>query len=517
MERGVHADQESSVGHHLDLPAGVGRAPSTLRSLVLTLGAQALVAVGTLVLYRLLALKTGIDGFATYSLIKQAATLLFPVVTVGLVGGLPRYIALAHQPESPSAEAFLTVGALLSGAALAVSSGLALAMPELTARLFFGDMAATEMVPPFVALLAATAAFYLSYGYFRGQMQMGKGNLLHIIGMGVLPPLLVLALPKSGVGTLVLLMAAGIGTLSLAAVLVPLLRGAAATARATLPTAGRSLLGYGARRVPGEIAQVALFAVVPLLAAHVAGLRGVAYLAAGLQVALILAIALNPLGVVLLPALARTYAEDHSRAVQQVAWLAALGLHVGLFAAFQFLIFADIAVQAWLGEDFAEADPIVRVIGLGVPMFAFYLTMRSSLDAAAVRSYNSRSNILALAVFAGVAALLLSFDLISPALGVAWAFTAGVTVQGLMTFFYVHRLFGLAWSDYSFTVAAPLALLAGALGWAARPMIEGSRLVLLLVAGLQLALAALYFGGLVRSDVGWTRMLRERLGGLSRE
>lgn len=514
MKRGVHAEQNAPPQQ--GMPAAAGKAPSTLRSLVLTFGTQVLVAVGTLVLYRLLATRTGIDGFATYSLIKQAVTLLFPVVTVGLVGGLPRYIALARQPGSPSADAFLTAGTVVSGAAVAVSAGLALAMPGPTARLFFGDAGATGSVPAFVALLAATAVFYLAYGYFRGQMQMSKGNLMHIVGMGALPPLLVLALPNSGIDTLVLLMAAGLGGLSLAVMVVPLLRGAAGRARATVPTAGRSLLGYGARRVPGEIAQVALFALVPLLAAHVAGLREVAYLAAGLQVAIILTVALNPLGVVLLPTLARSYADDRSRATQQVAWLAALGLHVGLFAAFQVLIFADVAVQAWLGEDFAEADAIVRVIGLAVPLFAFYLTMRSSLDAAAVRSYNSRSNISALAVFAGVAALLLSLELIRPALAVAWAFTAGVTVQGLMTFFYVHRLFGLAWSDYSFAVAAPLALLTGALAWAARPVIEGSPLVLLFLAGLELVLAALYFGCLAGSNVGWTRVLRERLGGLRR-
>lgn len=65
-------------------------------------------------------------------------------------------------------------------------------------------------------------------------------------------------------------------------------------------------------------------------------------------------------------------------------------------------------------------------------------------------------------------------------------------------------------------MAAPLALLTGALAWAARPVIEGSPLVLLFLVGLELVLAALYFGCLAGSNVGWTRVLRERLGGLRR-
>ena len=79
-----------------------------LRDLSVTLAAQVGVALSGLLLYRLLAIHKGTDGFASYSLVKQAAGFLFPVVTVGLVGGLPRYLALPREERSPQLRGLLS-------------------------------------------------------------------------------------------------------------------------------------------------------------------------------------------------------------------------------------------------------------------------------------------------------------------------------------------------------------------------------------------------------------------------
>ena len=66
-------------------------------------------------------------------------------------------------------------------------------------------------------------------------------------------------------------MAAALAVLSLALIAMPLAN-AFRVGTPRLVAAGRTLLDYGGRRVPGEIAQLALFALVPVLAAHVARL-----------------------------------------------------------------------------------------------------------------------------------------------------------------------------------------------------------------------------------------------------
>ncbi len=490
------------------------RGESVMRGLGLTLGAQIIVAACSLLLYRLLAVHTGTTGFASYSLVKQGVSLLFPVVTVGLVGGLPRYIALRHAQGGPPAESYLVSATVISGVVTVASIALALAIPALTATFLFGSSRFRGLVAPFAGLLGATAVFFLAYGYFRGQMRLDRSNGLQIVASGILPPLIVATLPGASIGTLIALMAIVLGVLSLLSILAPLVRGL--VQHIELMSTGQTLLNYGSRRVPGEMAQLTLTAIVPILAAHVTTLRNVAYIAAGLQVTTLLIVALNPIGIVLLPALARNWVEDRERTSQQVGQLSSFAVGVGLFALGQMVLFADLAVRYWLGPRFIGAAAIVRVICLSVPLFAYYLALRSALDAAAVRSYNSASNIAALLAFAIFAALTLSLHLIDPALALAWAYSVGIMVRGLMTFFYVHRLFHLRATGYRLQVVIPVVLATVAVGLLARPVIRGSSAGLLLLCLLQLCLFVGFFGALFWLRIPWTRQLAEKVPWIGR-
>jgi O-antigen/teichoic acid export membrane protein len=480
-----------------------------LTGLGITFGGQVALALGTLALYSLIARRLGTESFASFSLGKQAVSLLFPVVTVGLVGGLPRAMALARVGEGPRPEALLGSALAICGSVAGVCAALAIAFPGITAAVFFGGEATTGLVAATAALLLATAAFHVAYGYFRGRLRLAAANGLQVVAAGVAPPLLLLGVPGLEVVGLLALMAAALGGLSLASIAGPLARAARADAP-RLSAAGRTLLDYGLRRVPGEIAQVGLFALVPILAAHVTSLTEVAFLAAALQLLLMLAVALNPIGIVLLPSLAERWAADPRRLAGQVAALAGFAAHAALFAGVQLAIFAAPALELWLGPEFEPAGRLVRVTLIAAGPFVFYLTMRSSLDAVALRSYNTRSNLAALAAFAALAALLLGLDLTDPASAVAWAFAGGVVVQGLMTFAFVQRLFAVRLADYALPPALALAAGTGGVALLARPAVEDAPAGLLVLAAVELGLAAAYFGGLFAARARWTVLLRDR-------
>lgn len=481
------------------------------RDLTVTVLAQAIVALGGLVLYHLLAVETGTDGFASYSLVKQSVGVLFPVVTVGLVGGLPRYLALPRADSSPSPEAYLGAAALICGGAAGLVGAVALVAPEATAETFFGGAERSELVGPFVGLMAATTAFHVAYGYFRGLLRFKVASLLQVLGIGLSPSLVLIAFPDEPVDELIALMAALLAGLSLLAVCLPLARSLLRAHLRRVEPAGRALFGYGARRVPGELAQLGLFVLVPVLAAHVSTLTGVAYLSAGQQVLAVLSLAVLPIGLIVLPWLTKMWEQDRDRAREHVGQIAAFACHLALFVSLQAIVLADIAVVIWLGSGFEDAGSVVRVTVAPAAMYALYLVLRSTLDAVAVKSYNSRNNLIAFATFAGVAAVTLGLDLLRPVMCVAWAFTAGVTTQGLLTFATVHRLFAVDAAGYALRLAVPLSVAAGVLALAARPLIDGSPIALVVLLAVELVLAGAYFGALFRAGVPWTAMMRERL------
>jgi O-antigen/teichoic acid export membrane protein len=278
----------------------------------------------------------------------------------------------------------------------------------------------------------------------------------------------------------------------------------------------RTLLGYGARRIPGEYAGMILLTVPPVLAAHVAPLREVAWLTAGMYVISVITIAFNPVGVVFLPLLARLQKEDLDRARRVVGTLAACALHIAMFVTPQLLLFADVAIRAWLGPDFEGAGGVIRITVFPIALYVFMLVLRSALDAAAVKAYNSRNSAIALAVAASAAAVSLSLGIGRPIMAIAASYALGIMTLGGLTLVSVHALYRLGTSEYAIRVSLALCAAGAGAGAVVRVFVIGSDTSLpslLAVAVLELCLAALYLVGLTRAGVTWPAAIRDRMLG----
>jgi hypothetical protein len=78
-----------------------------------------------------------------------------------------------------------------------------------------------------------------------------------------------------------------------------------------------------------------------------------------------------------------------------------------------------------------------------------------------------------------------------------------------MTFVFVQRRFAVPVADYALVPALALAAVTGGLALAARPLVESSGVPLLLLALVEIALGALFLGGLAVAGARWIRALRE--------
>ena len=168
---------------------------------------------------------------------------------------------------------------------------------------------------------------------------------------------------------------------------------------------------------------------------------------------------------------------------------------------------------AVFGPGFEESERLARVALVAAGPYVFYMIMRSSLDAVSVKSFNTRSNLVGLATFAAVAAVLLGLDVVDPALAVACAFAVGVLAQGGLTVLFVRRLFTVPLSAFSLGPALALGTATGLAAVALHPVVDGSQAPLALIVAVELALAAAFFGGLFLAGAGWAALVRERWPG----
>ena len=201
--------------------------------------------------------------------------------------------------------------------------------------------------------------------------------------------------------------------------------------------------------------------------------------------------------------------EDRERTSGYVAMLAAFACHVALFLSLQAVLFADIAVSLWLGPEFDDAASVVRVTVSPAALFVVYIMLRATLDAVAVKSYNSRNNLIALRRAGRGGGRDARPRRRAPGdvrgLGVRrWSGDAGHP-------HLPHRAPSVRTEGggYDLALALPLAALTAALGLAARPLIDDSSAALVLLLVLELALAAIFFGVLFWRRAPWTQMLGE--------
>ena len=475
------------------------------RDIAMTLLTQASVAIGGLLLYRLIAQKKGAEGVAAYSLVKQTVVFAWPLITLGLQTGIPRYVALGRD-RPRAAGRYLLAAVAITGFTTGTLAAFALASPSTTASLLFGHSDRTELVFPFVATLAATVVLEVTYGYFRGSGNFVIGNVVRVLAVAAFPVVLLVVAGDRGIGTLISLMAAGLIVAAGVAVAGPLARAIRhASASATLG-AGREMLNYGYRRIPGEAAAVVLFSVPTVLAAHFVPLHEVAYLSAGLYVLAMVAIGFQPVGVVFLPLLARLCASDFEEARRYVARLTSCAIHIAIFVTPQMVLFAGVAVQAWLGPDFENGTDIIAITVAPAGFYVFVVVLRSALDAAAVTAYNARNNLIALALATIAVIASLGTGVAEPLRCIAGSFALGVGCLGGLTLLSVMRVFRLHPREFALPVGIALGVATGFIAWLADRVLIGDSATLttvLLIIVLEVPLAAAFVGGLVRAGVSW--------------
>lgn len=487
------------------------------RDVAITALTQVAIAVGGLLLYRLLAVKKGADGVAAYSLVKQLVVFVWPLVMFGSQTAIPRYVALARD-RAGEPGAYLLAAFMLTGTVAAPICAAALLAPKTAASLAFGSSHRSYLVVPLVATLASTVMLEVTYGYHRGQSNFRVGNALRAVCVALFPVVLLIVEGGRAIDELIVLMAVAVVVGCVAAIGLPLLRALQRFDHRLVVAAGRKLLDYGHRRVPGDFAHVVLFAVPTVLAAHYAPLHGVAYLSAGLYVLAVVSIAVLPIGQVFLPVLSRLCASDFEAARRYVAELATCAIHIALFVTPQLTLFAFPAVRAWLGADFEHAGRIVTITVLPAGFYVLVSVLRSALDAAAVKAYNARNNLGAVAIAAVAVTISLATGVASPLECIAGSFALGLLALGALTLVSVQRVYRLDASAYSLPIAAALAAAAAAIGWAIKTAVLGrhaSPAELGAIGALEIALGAFYLVSLARAGVRWPSLIGRRLGGRS--
>ncbi len=506
-----HVQAEVAEGRNLRLAVH-----PLVRDLGVTTAGEAAVLIAGVLVVSAFGRWLGAAALAEYLLLRRVVALLQPGVQLGLPLAVARQVAVARGRGTPDRLPYLTDGLLLASA-LALVLGITLNLaPEQFAGWLFGDAGHSRLILPLWLLLVGLAAQQFVYCFHQGQLALGRAALVHVSGLALVPLTVVAGFAWTGsVALIVQLM----GALTLLAALLLAPAGLWSTVRAGLRNHTdkvRELLRYGIPRLPGDLGLAAFLALGPILAAHRLSLADVSPLLIGQTFLTLGAAALTPLGLVLLPKLSQMLAQNREAEVRErLGLLVSALVDASLFVCLQLVVFADVVIELWLGSGFLAATPVVRLTLLALPFYLIYVGLRSAINAASVRAYNTENVLLSLGLFLLAALAVVKLAPAAHVLaGIALSQAAAMVPLGLVALATARRLYKLIWPHGSDLTRAAIAVGFGALAFLAREL-GGGKISLPRFLAIEVLTCAAFLGLLVALRTPWLLSLWQMANGTS--
>lgn len=343
------------------------------RDSLLTTLTEGLSMLGMVLTYRLAA-QVSKQDLDIYVIVRRTVSFVFPVILMGAMVGLTRFVAMSREPEQKRGYLRGALTWVLPLGALTMLLSFLLAKP--LAWVVYGSYGSAPLVPPLALMTVGIALHGVAYGFLRGKPATVMANFVQ---------LMVLAIAPCAAFLLWTDMATVLWATGIAWVAVPLLSimpSMLAPVKRKMRSERSELLRYGLPRVPGDIALGALLTVPGYVALRTYGLDVSGEVGFGATLLNLAAAVFSPVALLLLPAAAgRLAAGDHlglERNIGRMIWLV-LAASIALTLGFELL--SKPLLIAYLGPTGEAYLPMSRIIFIGALPFAFFNGMRSVLDA----------------------------------------------------------------------------------------------------------------------------------------
>jgi O-antigen/teichoic acid export membrane protein len=404
---------------------------SRRRDYVTTFTAESLFILSYLAVFRIVADHFGPPGFGEYALSRRTLAFLLPLGAIGLDIAVARFVAYAAERPQEQRE-YLPAALGLLVVASGVLSAVLLVFQGFWANLFFGSASFTPLVPPLALMVAGNGLFAVAYGNFRGHLQILRANVLRVV-VHVLLPFGAALFVRGSVSDLLYVIGGGWALLSLIALAITPMKIHNTLAHAS------ELARYSVPPAPGDLLALVMFAVPGIVVAHVSDITVAGNVAFGIAALGMIAVAVFPVGFVLLPVASRLLAAgsvDRLRGQVFIVARVAVGLIVVAVAIFE--LFATQIVDIYLGRAFAGSVATLRVLMLGALPWGIYMSLRTVIDARHKRPVNAINVGISFAFF--VALMLILQIWMNAAKVVVPVFVVSLYVLGALTVIELWRV-----------------------------------------------------------------------------
>lgn len=485
-----------------------------LKDIVSTTATSVVTIVSLVLSTRLLAQGLGPEEFGAYSLARRVIAILIPFSTFAMGVAVTRYVSLSQSDQT-------RYGYLVSGLLLSIISTLCIVLVSSIGKqylldwIFHNDKYSSLFFATLFTLPGYTCLTVLS-AFYRGQGAIGRVNLwqLGVVGLGFL--VIAWGCSQFGRADLIIFLLGGL----LMVTAVPLTyhgliaaRQLAGGDRLDICSKMQQLFRYALPRTPGGLALGGILAMGPFLAPYFGTIKEAGYLVISQSLLRIVMPGIAAFGLVALPKATQLFSEGRKGILEaRISDILTLVFHIGVFATLHIILWSDQIILVWLGPQYQEALPLMRVMLIATTPYISHVMLRSIIDSVDEKAVNTRNLLISFIVGFLVSILLAGsgFGSIGLSIGTATSisFLGGATVR------YLHVSFHIKYDGLRIKECLVFNAVLAGIAYSSKYWLERrlSGIALLTIAvGIESGLFFLYYLFLRTCEVGWTNELEKRI------
>jgi len=223
-------------------------------------------------------------------------------------------------------------------------------------------------------------------------------------------------------------------------------------------------------------------------------------------------VAVAPLGLILLPKVSNLIVNGKENTIKEnLNYLIGAATQCSIFIFFQLLIFTDVIIKYWLGLEFLNAIPVMRIISCSIIFCFFCGAVGSILEASRIKPINLINLCISLGVFLIISGILLFLvKLFSPIISISIAFTSGMICLGILSYVSIRKIYPeKLFKDLNYLwIAIGINILLGGVAMLMKPFIV-SRFYYLIIFEVLIGVIYLLILWLLKMD--WLRKIPEKI------
>lgn len=483
---------------------------SFLKNIVSTTVTSFAVTIALIFVTRFLAKGFGPEEFGAYSLARRVIANIAPLVILSMGVALRRYAAMSNDKRIQGT--YIISSLLATGTILFIFLVAAGCASNKLSCFIFHSKEYLGLYYSSLFFICCYTIWVITCSFLFGMQKIGRANILQLLIGAVLPLFIAYAFADTKSSAEVLAFIGAAHLISLFVLIAEILKTKWMSFK-EIKTSLTTLLKYGIPRTPGGFAFAGLFTIGPFLASCFGNLKDAGFFVIGQYVFRIMETAIAAFGLVALPKIAQLLARGNDEYLKtNIENLLIMIFHLGLFATIHTFLWSKEVLLVWLGFDYLEAVPVMKLLILSLAPYLGYVMLRSVVDAIEVRAINTLNLFVSLSV-AFIVSIILEYAGLE-IIGLAIGSTIGFATLGILTGFYLVKRYSISFDNFMFckillinSVLAVIAIIVK------QSFVAAFSQYNLLITGflIEALLFSSYLYYLYKKDVSWALGIKRRI------